>query len=749
MEINRPVDTVAAPLDILKSRFGYDSFRGLQEEIIANVLDRHDSLALMPTGAGKSLCYQLPALIFKGTTLVISPLIALMKDQVDALNANGIPARYINSSQPSREIEQAQSEARQGQVRMLYVAPERLALSGFRSFLHSLDLSLIAIDEAHCISEWGHEFRPDYRNLLQMRQEFPEVPVIALTATATERVREDIISQLGLHRGQVFLSSFNRPNLSYSVHPKSDSLALLMSMLRKRRGQSAIIYCFSRRETEELADDLNKSGFEARPYHAGLDAETRSKNQEDFVRDRVPIIVATIAFGMGIDKPDVRLVVHNSLPRSLEGYYQETGRAGRDGLPSECVLFFAYGDKARQDYFLNQIESADEQRNAREKLNQMMDYAQTPTCRRRTLLEYFGEEWTEENCGSCDVCLREADDFDATEVALKILSAVVRTGERFGAVHIIQVLTGSREKRILDLGHDRLSVHGIVKDFQRTELREIIGHLRARGLLALNEGEFPTLTVTPGGREFLQQREKLTLPRPQTPEASDDRRPGSRRPTGAPALGEYDEKLFDELRTLRRRLADTRNVPPYVVFGDVSLRHMAAVIPQTLEEFGRIHGVGQAKLQQYGADFLKVICAYAEANDIPAVTYDAPSRERPAPDPQERDRGHGQRGRGATFETTRDLLAQGLTISQIAEHRGLAATTILGHLERISDQGEILDLTHILPPSERLDQIEIAFRTCGSVFLHPVWEYLGPDFTYEELRLVRIHLRQQGRLEEE
>ena len=748
MERIHPVDTIAAPLDILKSRFGFDSFRGLQEEVIANVLARNDSLALMPTGAGKSLCYQLPALIFEGTTLVISPLIALMKDQVDALNANGIPARAINSSHSAWEIEQAQSEARQGRVKILYVAPERLALSGFQSFLHSLDLSLIAIDEAHCISEWGHEFRPDYRNLLQMRQEFPAVPVIALTATATNRVREDIISQLGLHRGQAFISSFNRPNLSYSMHPKSESQALLMSMLRERRGQSAIIYCFSRRETEELADDLNKSGFEARPYHAGLDAETRRKNQEDFVRDRVPIIVATIAFGMGIDKPDVRLVVHNSLPRSLEGYYQETGRAGRDGLPSECVLFFAYGDRARQDYFLNQIESAAEQSNAREKLAQMMDYAQMPICRRRTLLEYFGEEWTEENCGGCDVCLREADDFDATEIALKILSAVVRTGERFGAVHITQVLTGSREKRLLDLGHDRLSVYGIAKDFQRTQLRDIIGHLRARGLLALNEGEFPTLTLTPRGREFLQHRGKLTLPRPHTPEAGDDRRPGGRRPADAPALGEYDEKLFDELRTLRRRLADAGNVPPYVVFGDVSLRHMAAAVPQTLEEFGRIPGVGEAKLQQYAADFLQVIHAYAEAQGIPTTTDDAPEGERPAADTNARGLRPRQQARGTTYETTRELLEQGFTVGQIAEKRGLAATTILGQLERISSHGDILDLTNLLPPSERLDQIELAFRTCGSVFLHPVWEHLGQNYDYEELRLARIHLRQEGRLEQ-
>ena len=740
------MDSSVTPLDVLKSRFGYDSFRGLQEEIIANVLGRHDSLVLMPTGAGKSLCYQLPALIFEGVTLVISPLIALMKDQVDALNANGIPARYINSSLSPWEMDQVQAEVREGRVKLLYVAPERLSLSAFRSFLHSLNLSLLAIDEAHCISEWGHEFRPDYRNLLQTRQDFPDVPVIALTATATERVREDITSQLGLHRGQVFLSSFNRPNLSYSVHPKSDSLAFLMSLLQKSRGQSAIIYCFSRRDTEELADGLTKRGFQARPYHAGLDAETRRQTQEDFVRDRVPIIVATIAFGMGIDKPDVRLVVHNSLPKSLEGYYQETGRAGRDGLPGECVLFFAYGDKARQDYFINQIESATEQRNAREKLAQMVDYAQSPTCRRRTLLEYFGEKWTGENCGACDMCLRAADDFDATEIAQKILSTVIRTGERFGAVHIIQVLNGSREKRVLDLGHHRLSVYGIVKDFQRTELREIIGQLRARGLLALNEGEFPTLTVTHEGREFLQQHRKLALPRPRPAESAEEGQPKSRRSSGPPAVGEYDEKLFEELRTLRRGLADARNVPPFVVFGDVTLRHMASAIPQTTQDLAGIPGVGEVKLQQYGADFIGAIRSYAEANGIPAPTYAAILTEGSTPVREDRQR--ATRGRGATYDATKELLSQGLSTSQIAEQRGLAETTILGHLERISEQGEALDLIHLLPEAERLNQIEQAFHACGNAFFRPVWEFLGPDFTYEELRLARIYLRQEGRLSE-
>ena len=349
------MDNDANLLALLKSRFGYESFLPLQADIIGNVLARRDSLALLPTGGGKSLCYQLPALVFGGVTLVVSPLIALMKDQVDALNANGIAARFINSSLPAGEVGRVQGEVMRGQIKLLYVAPERLALPGFRRFLHGLDLSLIAIDEAHCISEWGHEFRPDYRNLRQLRDDFPATPVIALTATATERVRDDIIAQLGLQQGRVFLSSFDRSNLSYWVWPRDGARERLLPLLERHRSQSAIIYCFSRQETETLAADLNARGLPARAYHAGLDSDTRRRTQEDFVRDRVPIIVATIAFGMGIDKPDVRLVVHHNLPKSLEGYYQETGRAGRDGLPSQCVLIYSYADKVRQDYFINQI----------------------------------------------------------------------------------------------------------------------------------------------------------------------------------------------------------------------------------------------------------------------------------------------------------------------------------------------------------------------------------------------------------
>ena len=748
------MDNTGSPLAVLKTRFGYDSFRPLQADIIGNVLARRDSLVLMPTGGGKSLCYQLPALVFDGLTLVISPLIALMKDQVDALNANGIAARFINSSLPASEIERVQGQVLRREVKILYAAPERLALPGFRHFLHNLDLDLIAIDEAHCISEWGHDFRPDYRNLKLLREEFPAVPVIALTATATEQVRQDIIGQLGLQQGQVFLSSFNRSNLSYSVQPKSDSWRLLLTLLRKRPNQSTIIYCFSRRDTEDLAEDLNQQGLPARPYHAGLDGETRRRTQEDFIRDRVPIIVATIAFGMGIDKPDIRLVVHYSLPKSLEGYYQETGRAGRDGVPSDCVLFFTYADKAKQDYFINQIEAEAEQRNARQKLAKMVDYAQLPTCRRRFLLEYFGEQWPEESCNGCDICLNSAEEFDAGTISQKILSAVIRTGERFGANHVIQVLVGSREKRILELGHDQLSVYGIAKDFARPQLREIIGHLQAKGLLARNEGEYPTLAVTPGGREFLRRRETLTLPRPSDAGVDGEREAKSGRP-GSPATltdsNEVDEKLFQELRILRRMLAEDRDVPPFVVFGDASLRHMAAAVPQTTEEFSRVHGVGEAKLAQYGPDFLTVIHNFAKVNGLPVRTL--PDSE-PQPGPSTAADGVVGRERPArrpatsndTLNETLSLMSQKLSVGQIAQQRGLAETTIIGHLERLAAQGAGLDLEHLMPSAEKLSQIEEAFDAVGGAFLKPVREFLGEEFTYDQLRLTRIQLRQQGRL---
>ena len=507
-------------LNILKTHFGFDQFRPLQEEIIGCVMAPRDAFVLMPTGAGKSLCFQLPALKLPGVTLVISPLIALMKDQVDALKADGIPAAFINSSLSRAEIDRIQAKALRGEIKILYAAPERLTTAEFQRFLQKIAVSLIAIDESHCISEWGHDFRPDYRNLKMLRTKFPQVPVMALTATATRKVREDIICQLSLEKAKIFTSSFNRPNLSYAVLPKKNSYGYLINLLREHRDEAAIIYCFSRKDTERLAADLRQEGFKALPYHAGLESEVRRTNQERFIRDEAQIIVATIAFGMGIDKPDVRLVIHYHLPKSIEGYYQETGRAGRDGLPSRCLLFYSPADAMKQQYFIRQIEDGAERKNAYGKLDQMVEYCELATCRRAHLLAYFGEDYHRESCGGCDICFSPQEDFDATIISQKIMSAIMRTGQRFGMNYIVDVLLGARNKKILEHDHHELSVYGIVDDFCKEDLRSIVNQLVAKQLIVKSGDEYPTLALSPHGQDFLKQRAEMRLPRPKAlPEA--------------------------------------------------------------------------------------------------------------------------------------------------------------------------------------------------------------------------------------
>ena len=722
-------------LALLKTHFGYDSFRPLQEEIIASVLAQNDALVLMPTGGGKSLCYQLPSLCFDGLTVVVSPLIALMKDQVDALKANGIPAEFINSTLSPAETSRIQTQAKRNQLKILYLAPERLALTGFRDFLHSLHVSLIAIDEAHCISEWGHDFRQDYRNLKSLRRDFPSVPVIALTATATEKVRKDIVAQLDLTQAQTFLSSFNRANLKYVVEPKRAAFSLLLTLLRRHQNESAIIYCFSRKDTENLAADLGANGLTALPYHAGLDTSVRRETQEKFIRDEVPIIVATIAFGMGIDKPDIRLVVHYDLPKSLEGYYQETGRAGRDGLPSECVLFYSYGDKIKQDYFIDQTEDDVERENSREKLVQMIRFCELQTCRRKYILEYFGEEWDRECCDGCDVCLTPREEFDATEIVQKILSAVVRTGERFGESHINGVLRGTSNKRTRELGHDRLTVFGIASDYADSELKQIIGLLLSRGLLSKSGTKYPTLAVTQAGRALLKRRESLTLLMPKreksAPTKSNHVSDHASTYDGMTEV-EYDEALFARLRILRKRLADERGVPAYIVFGDEPLQRMAYYFPQSLESFASINGVGSEKLARFGEEFLAVIRQHVRENGL---------KERPIPVRRvQRDR--VTQRRDSTYEETKRLFLQKLPIHEIAQRRGLTEVTIIGHLEHLVEDGDNLDIGYLMPPAQRITKIMAAFQSSAGLHLSPVRDLLGEEYSYDEIRLVRTFLRQ-------
>ena len=585
-------------------------------------------------------------------------------------------------------------------------------------------MGLIAIDEAHCISEWGHDFRPDYRNLKSFRTLLPGVPVIALTATATEKVRQDIVEQLGLRRHQTFLASFNRPNLSYSVRPKRRSFDALMDLLESQRGESAIVYRFSRKDTESLSAKLSAQGFPALPYHAGLDASVRRNTQERFIRDEVPIVVATIAFGMGIDKPDIRLVVHFDLPKSIEGYFQETGRAGRDGLPAECVLFFSYHDRMKQEFFIKEIENRQERETARQKLDQMIEFCEIRTCRRRYLLDYFGERWDKDNCGGCDICLTAGEDFDATEIAQKILSAVIRTGERFGAKHVTDVLVGANTKKVRELGHDRLSVYGILRDLGGEELRNTVGLLVDRGLLAKETGSYPTLAVTGEGRKFLRRRGHLTLTRPK-PEV------GVRAGRDSGPL-DYDRALFQELRVLRKEIADRKGVPPFVVFGDVPLQQMAYFFPQSHQSFSRISGVGSMKLQEFGDPFLRVIRDYAHKNGL---------AEREAP-LSRRERRRPAQTRGTTYHETKRLFAQRIPIANIADVRGLSIGTIASHLERLIEAGETLDVSHILPTPDRVSTIEAAFKSTGSYLLSPARKLLGDSYPYEEIRLVRMHLRQ-------
>jgi len=604
--------------DTLRRVFGYHAFRSHQEAIIQRVIGGQDAFVLMPTGGGKSLCYQIPALHRQGVAIVVSPLISLMKDQVDALVANGVAAAYYNSSMGSEQSRQVLARMHNHELDLLYIAPERLLSPTFLERLDGIDLALFAIDEAHCVSQWGHDFRPEYVQLGTLRERFPDVPLIALTATADHQTRRDILTQLRLGEAQTFISGFDRPNIRYSVLEKHKPFDQLMNFLSSRRDQAGIVYALSRRKVEDIAGRLQAEGIKAEPYHAGFPAADRSSVQERFLKDEIDVVVATVAFGMGIDKPNVRFVVHYDLPKHIEGYYQETGRAGRDGLPSEALLLYGAQDVVTARRLVENNGNPQQQRIELHKLNAMVGLAESLTCRRRALLNYFGER-LEQDCGNCDVCLNPPERFDATVDAQKALSCVYRVGQRFGMKHVMDVLRGADTERIRTLGHDRLSTYGIGSDKSEVEWSSLFRQLIHHGYLIQDIADYSVLKLTPEARPLLRGEIKLELARPRVKQKA-----SKRKSRGAAELPAHDEALFHHLRALRMRLAQAQGVPPYVVFGDATLVQMAARKPMDEEALLEISGVGQTKLQRYGAEFLDAIAEYCVGSNEPTASLDPP-----------------------------------------------------------------------------------------------------------------------------
>ncbi len=592
----------------LKRYFGFDAFRPLQEAIVHDVLDGRDVFALLPTGGGKSLCYQLPALLTPGLTVVISPLIALMKDQVDALTTAGIAATFLNSSLDYDAVRERLAGLRRGAYTLLYVAPERLTIPAFAADLATFNVARFAVDEAHCISEWGHDFRPDYRRIAELRERFPTVPFLAFTATATDRVRADIVERLALRDPARHVGSFNRSNLTYRVTHKRRSAEALIAWLKTRPDDAGIVYVGSRAAAEDLAARVSAAGIPALPYHAGLDARVRARNQERFIRDETRVICATIAFGMGIDKSNVRFVVHYDVPKSIEGYYQETGRAGRDGEPAECLLFFNYGDVAKFERFIDEKTDEHERAVGRAQLERMIKYAYSNDCRRRDLLAYFGEAWTTLNCGGCDNCLEPRPAVDVTTDAQKFLSCIERirraNGHGVGVGHVIDVLIGAENDKIWRWNHERLSTYGIGRDRSRPSWRALADEFVRLGLIAVDPAHFNTVSLTDAGRTALADRTPIVVRESPAPAAGRGRKRG---PVDEGTGGPYDADVFRGLRDLRKELADERDVPAYVVFSDAVLRAMARELPRTPAQLRSISGVGEKKLADFGSRFLAEI----------------------------------------------------------------------------------------------------------------------------------------------
>ena len=716
-----------SPATLLKETFGYDTFRPLQQEIIENVLARRDTLAVMPTGGGKSLCYQIPSLLFEGLTVVVSPLISLMKDQVEQLRAFGVPSLFLNSSLGPQEYQENMEYVRRGEVKLLYVAPETLLTPRILALLDSIQVDCLSIDEAHCISEWGHDFRPEYRQIVEVRKRFPQAVCLALTATATARVRQDIRTTLKFATTNEFIASFNRENLYIEVVRKYDPFAQTIEMLGRYKEQSGIVYCFSRKQVDELAAYLASKGYSVRPYHAGLEDSERRRNQEAFIRDDAQIIVATIAFGMGINKPNVRFVIHFDLPKSIESYYQEIGRAGRDGLAAHCLLLYSYSDVAKINYFIDQKEG-NEKRVAMQHLDAIVRYAEDERiCRRKPLLNYFGESTSAENCSNCDNCTSAPTPLiDITVYAQKFLSCVKRADEKFGAGHIADILLGSKSEKVLRWEHDKLSTYGIGTELTRKQWMHIARQMLTMGYVK-QEGEYHTLSLTVKALEALRKRETIFG----VVQAAERVRTKGRKKEEI----EYNRALFALLRLKRKTLADEAGVPPYVIFSDKTLAEMAAYYPQSMASLLNISGVGQVKLRQYGEAFLEVIQFYCEKHGLQENLQVSPIPSRPP-----------SRKADLPSERTR-LIAEafnaGVTIQELMERHGFVANTILDHLTKYILAGNKLThaeslRTFTAATREQEQAAFAAFDECSPTFLKPVYDKLSGALNYDELKVLRM-----------
>ncbi|MEH7503341.1 DNA helicase RecQ [Neobacillus drentensis] len=691
-------------LPLLESHFGYSSFRSGQEQAIRSVLSGENTITVMPTGGGKSICYQIPALVLPGTTLVISPLISLMKDQVDALIQVGIPATFINSSLSYGEANKRMQEAIQGKYKLLYLAPERLESRDFLEDLYSMDIPLVAVDEAHCISQWGHDFRPSYRHIQQLITSLPQRPmVLALTATATPKVREDICDLLDIDEENTIITGFERENLSFTVIKGQDRDKYIKDYLKKNEKEAGIIYAATRKNVDQIYEKLKKANIKAARYHAGMGDVERNREQERFLQDKATVMVATSAFGMGIDKSNIRYVLHYQQPKNMESYYQEAGRAGRDGLKSECILLHSSQDVQIQRFLIDQSSDRSRMTQELDKLQLMVDYCHTENCLQEFILKYFGETETEP-CGRCGNCLDTRTSIDVTKEAQMVMSCVIRMGQRFGKTITAQVLTGSKNKKVTEMGFDRLPTYGIMKDRSSKDVSDFIEFLISQELIAIEQGQFPTLFVSPKGKDILLGNEQV-----------------HRRETVQVKQVAKDDPLFELLREVRKQIAETEKVPPFVIFSDASLKDMCAKLPKTTEEFLLVSGVGELKLKKYGLEFIQAIRTFCETN----LDYQSdlvPVEKVPKKSPK-------KAGVTDTHLETLKLHQNNLSIQEIAEQRDLAVSTVETHLLQCAQQGLDVDFSkHI--PAEFMPLLEKALAEAGRERLKPIKELLPEEVSY-------------------